>query len=105
MLIQGQSIDDVEQAIGKYSTVLLYFHAPWCGACKAIDSMLADMPALSEATDVAVVVVDVAEQADLGVSFGVASLPYFISYRDGVLAESRSGAISTWDLREFLEVR
>jgi len=61
--------------------VLVDFTAAWCGPCRVMKPVLADLAA--ERDDLRVVRVDVDAEHDTVARYGVLSMPTFILFRDG----------------------
>ena len=82
--------------------VLVDFHADWCGPCKAIAPVVAE---LADEYDGQVEVrkVDVDENASLASRFGVRSIPTLILFKDGEPAETIVGAVGKSALKELIE--
>ena len=73
--------------------VLIDFWATWCGPCK----MLA--PTVSEIADeyegkVKVCKLDVDQAMDIAMSYGVASIPTLILFKDGEIVKTSIGVVS-----------
>ena len=61
--------------------VLLDFFAPWCGPCRMLAPVLDEIA--QERSDIKVVKVDVDQEQELAVKFGVVSIPSLFVVKDG----------------------
>ena len=97
--------EDFEQSdIQADSPVLVDFYADWCGPCKTQTPILGE---LAQEFDVRVkfakVDIDVEENKDLAVKYGVMSVPTLIIFSNGEVKETMVGVTSKSKLQQKLE--
>jgi thioredoxin 1 len=72
------------------TAVLVDFWAPWCGPCRMVSPILAEIHA--EREDLRVVKLNVDENQQTAVRFEVLSIPTMILFRDGQMVKKLIGA-------------
>lgn len=87
--INRESFEKIIAQDGK--TVLVDFWATWCGPCRMIAPVLEEVA--KERPDVTVCKVDVDEERDLALEYGVSSIPTLLVFRDGKVVNQSIGAI------------
>lgn len=81
--------------------VLLDFWATWCGPCKMIAPLVEAIA--EEREDVLVGKVNVDEEMELAVEFGVTSIPTLIVMKDGRVAATAVGYRPKADIEKLLD--
>lgn len=81
-------------------TVLVDFWASWCGPCRMIAPVLEEVAA--ERPDVKVCKVNVDEEQELAISYGVSSIPTLLVFKNGQLVNKSIGAIPKAKILEML---
>ena len=92
--------NNFDEIISSNAKVLVDFYADWCGPCKMVGPLVAQIA--DEHDDVAVVKVNVDDEMDLAEKFGVASIPTIILFKDGKEAKKNIVAMSMAQLEEFI---
>ncbi len=85
--ITSDNFDEVVLSAAK--PVLLDFWASWCGPCKMLSPIVEEISAENE--DIIVGSVNVDEEADLAMQFGIRSIPTLIVFKDGQVANQGIG--------------
>lgn len=87
--INRESFEKIIAQDGK--TVLVDFWATWCGPCRMITPVLEEVA--KERPDVTVCKVDVDEERELALEYGVSSIPTLLVFRDGKVVNQSIGAM------------
>ena len=92
MAILHLNQENFDKTINGAETALVDFWAPWCGPCKMLGPVFEE--AEKEVNGKAVLAkVNVDEQQDLAVRFGVTSIPTLILFKNGKEVERSLGFI------------
>ena len=70
-------------------TVLIDFYADWCGPCKMVAPIVEEIA--EENPDVIVGKINVDDEMDLAVKFGISSIPALFVLKDGKIKDSAIG--------------
>ena len=97
--------EDFDQSIIKADTlVLVDFYADWCGPCKTQTPILGELAQEFDGkVKFAKVDIDVEENKDLAVKYGVISVPTLIIFSNGEVKETLVGVTSKSKLQQKLE--
>ena len=82
-------------------TALIDFWASWCGPCMMMSPIIDEIA--EENGDILVGKVNVDEQGDLAAEFGIMSIPTFMIFKNGELAETVVGTRSKEDILALLK--
>ena len=81
--------------------VLIDFWAPWCGPCRMVSPLVDEIA--EERSDVVVGKVNVDEQPELSMQYGVMSIPTLLVFKNGALAQTAVGARPKEELLALLD--
>lgn len=102
MSVVNITVENFEtEVVNSDKPVLVDFWASWCGPCQML-SPLIDQVA-EEVTSVKVGKVNVDEQPDLAVKFGVMSIPMLILFENGEAVKKSVGAVPKSQILDFIK--
>ncbi|NQT12091.1 MAG: thioredoxin, partial [Planctomycetes bacterium] len=79
---------------------LVDFYADWCGPCRALAPTLEELA--RETPDAKIVKVNVDENPELAVQYGVSSIPSLAVFKDGQVTARHLGVASKAELKALL---
>ena len=82
--------------------VLVDFWASWCGPCKMIGPIVEEIAEENE--EIAVGKINVDEEMELAMEYGVSSIPTLLVFRNGTVAARAVGYRPKADLLKLLEL-
>ena len=89
-----------ELVLNAEKEVLLDFWAPWCGPCRMVSPIVAEIA--EERQDILVGKVNVDEEMELAAQFRVMSIPTLVVLKDGQVVNQVIGARSKQELLSLL---
>ena len=89
------------EVMNSEKTVLLDFYADWCGPCRMLSPVLEKIAA--EKDDVKICKINVDENEELAVSFGVMSIPALFVIKNGKVVEQALGALPEAKILDMLK--
>ena len=81
--------------------VLLDFWATWCGPCQMIAPTIHEIS--EERTDIVVGKVNVDEEMQLAMQFGISSIPTLLLFKEGKLVNQAVGLLPKASVLKFIE--
>ena len=92
--------DEVRRSIEQGDLVLVDFSAEWCGPCRSLKPVLADLA--SRHPLLTILEVDIERNGALADAFGVQSVPTFLLFKDGACVDRRIGKLPFVELDRMI---
>lgn len=86
----------------KTGRVLVDFYADWCAPCKMLSKQLEQYQ--TEVTEVKVVKVNIEEEQEMSMAFGVRSIPALFYLEEGQVIDQAVGMKTVQQLKELTKV-
>lgn len=90
-----------QEVLKSDKTVLVDFWASWCAPCMMLSPVIAEIAAENEAITVGKVNVD--EEQELSVQYGISSIPTLLVFRNGEIVNAAVGLRSKEYIAEMLK--
>lgn len=101
MVIEINSENFATVVLKSDKTVLIDFYANWCGPCKMLSPIVEQFA--SENDDIKVVKINVDNEQDLAVEYGVMSIPTLVVIKNGQEANRVVGLISKDEIKNLVK--
>jgi thioredoxin 1 len=101
MEIEITSANFQSEVLHSDKPVLIDFWAPWCGPCRMLAPVLAQV-AEEKAGVLKVGKVNVDESPDIAAKYGIASIPTLLLFKNGSLAAQTTGFMQKSELEQFI---
>ena len=79
-----------QEVLNSDKPVLMDFWAPWCGPCRMVVPLVEEIA--KERSDIKVVKINVDEEQELAMQFGVISIPTLVVMKNGKIVNQVIGA-------------
>ena len=95
----ADAFDKLIQDAGK--PVLVDFWATWCGPCRMLAPILEELS--GQHPELKIVKVDVDENRDLALQYGIESIPTLLVFKGGQMADRSVGLVSPQEILDLVK--
>ena len=101
MVINVTSGNFKQEVLNSERTVLIDFYADWCGPCKMLSEVIEQFA--SENEDIKVVKINVDDEQNLAIKYGVESIPTLVIIKNGQEINRSVGLVSKDDILNLVK--
>lgn len=101
MVIKVNSENFETEVLNSEKTVLIDFYADWCGPCKMLSPIVEQVA--SENTNVKVVKINIDDEQDLAIDYGVMSIPTLVVIKNGQEADRVVGVVPKSQVEKLIK--
>ena len=101
MVIKVSSENFENEVLKSEKTVLIDFYADWCGPCQMLSPIVKKVAEENE--DIKVVKLNIDEEQDLAIEYGVMSIPTLVVVKNGQEVNRVIGLVSKSEVEELIK--
>lgn len=101
--IEFKKDDNIDELLSSKKVTLLQFSAEWCGPCRMLGPIIDDLSKENEDKDVTVAKINVEENQQLAVKYGVRGIPTVIIFKDGEEQTRKVGVGSKSEFQTIID--
>ena len=90
-----------QEVLHSEKPVLLDFWASWCGPCRMLAPILEELS--GQHPELKIVKVDVDENRDLALQYGIESIPTLLVFKGGQVADRSVGLVSPQEILDLVK--
>jgi thioredoxin 1 len=94
---------NVDEALKQKKVTVLDFWAPWCGPCRMLGPIIDELNDDNIGKDVVVAKVNVEENQQLALKYGVRGIPTVIILKDGEEQTRKVGVVSKSEFQTIID--
>jgi thioredoxin 1 len=94
---------NVEEALKEKKVTVLDFWAPWCGPCRMLGPIIDELSNDNSGKDVTIAKINVDENQDLAVKYGVRGIPTVVVLKEGEEKTRKVGFTSKAEFQSIID--
>jgi thioredoxin 1 len=97
------SKENFTETLKQNNITLVFFEAPWCGACKMLHPIINELADENREKPITIALVNVDNETELSQQFSIRSLPTLIVFKGAEIIQQGPGMISKPRLQEMID--
>ena len=96
--------EELKQKINNGEKLIIYFHAKWCSPCKVMKPTFEKVAEQlkNENSLVELYTMDVEENRDIAIEYGVRAIPTIKVFNGGLVSESKTGVLMENEIKKLV---
>lgn len=95
--------NNVDEALKEKKVTVLDFWAPWCGPCRMLGPIIDELSEDNAGKDVTVAKINVEENQELAIKYGVRGIPTVVIFKDGEEQTRKVGVGSKSEFQTIID--
>ncbi len=95
--------NNVDETLKEKKVTVLDFWAPWCGPCRMLGPIIDELGTDNTGKDVTVAKINVEENQELAIKYGVRGIPTVVIFKDGEEHTRKVGVASKSEFQSIID--
>lgn len=101
--IEFKKDDNIDELLSSKKVTILQFSAEWCGPCRMLGPIIDELSEDNAGKDVTIAKINVEENQELAIKYGVRGIPTVIIFKDGEEQRRKTGICSKSEFQTIID--
>lgn len=101
--IEFKKDDNIDELLSNKKITILQFSAEWCGPCRMLGPIIDELSEDNAGKDVTVAKINVEENQELAIKYGVRGIPTVVIFKDGEEQTRKVGVGSKSEFQTIID--